>query len=467
MSRFLTALITALLLLAATQSTAHAVDDYLVPITVGGKTYTLTVTIESGGIAVSTDAKTVTIGKVMAVPPLVDLAAQQDLEARKAAAVTIAYADLFRHNEDHIGKTVRYAGKVVEVQENVCILCENPGYHLRVEVTKGSYDLWGDPIWVEYMGTERFLEDDIVTVWGVVDGLKKYIAVLSNQITLPQITAFEVQLGEIANPQPGAAAAPGAPIANRDANLRGGPGTGYVVVGGVDAGDALTIVARNSAGDWFQLADEAWLAAFLVDNAPAIVDLPVVEGPALPAASLAATVTATPQAQSTTAESTTAEPAAPAEPAAQPETAATGSSSILAVGQEIEANGWRFKVSELHKRKAVYFYSDAHIAMGHFLVVIIDATNLQSGTDYFDRNIDPWVTDAAGKVYSTSGTASGYAGWQYGGISSLFTNVDPGDFVRIAFAVDLPDDTGNVLLSTDVGKWVALGNFAAMPTEDN
>ncbi|MFZ1769300.1 MAG: hypothetical protein WAU00_08895, partial [Caldilinea sp.] len=182
MSRFLTALITALLLLAATQSTAHAVDDYLVPITVGGKTYTLTVTIESGGIAVSTDAKTVTIGKVMAVPPLVDLAAQQDLEARKAAAVTIAYADLFRHNEDHIGKTVRYAGKVVEVQENVCILCENPGYHLRVEVTKGSYDLWGDPIWVEYMGTERFLEDDIVTVWGVVDGLKKYIAVLSNQI---------------------------------------------------------------------------------------------------------------------------------------------------------------------------------------------------------------------------------------------------------------------------------------------
>ncbi|MFZ1769002.1 MAG: hypothetical protein WAU00_07380, partial [Caldilinea sp.] len=284
---------------------------------------------------------------------------------------------------------------------------------------------------------------------------------------LPQITAFEVQLGEIANPQPGAAAAPGAPIANRDANLRGGPGTGYVVVGGVDAGDALTIVARNSAGDWFQLADEAWLAAFLVDNAPAIVDLPVVEGPALPAASLAATVTATPQAQSTTAESTTAEPAAPAEPAAQPETAATGSSSILAVGQEIEANGWRFKVSELHKRKAVYFYSDAHVAMGHFLVVIIDATNLQSGTDYFDRNIDPWVTDAAGKVYSTSGTASGYAGWQYGGISSLFTNVDPGDFVRIAFAVDLPDDTGNVLLSTDVGKWVALGNFAAMPTEDN
>lgn len=121
----------------------------------------------------------------------------------------------------------------------------------------------------------------------------------------------------------------------------------------------------------------------------------------------------------------------------------------------------------MHKRKAVYFYNDAHVAMGHYLVVIIDATNLQSGTDYFDRAIDPWVTDEAGKVYGASGTASAYAEWQYGGISSIYTDVDPGDFVRIAIAVDLPDATGKVLLSTEVGKWVDLGDFAAMASEDN
>ena len=212
MYRFLTALIAALLVLAATQQSAHAGDDYLVPIGIGGKTYTLTVTVDSTGILVTADPKLLTVGKITTVQPPAAIAATNDADTQKATAVTIPYDDLFRNNEEHVGKVVRYVGKVVEVQENVCILCDNPGYHLRVEVNKGSYGLWDDPIWVEYMGTERFLEDDIVTVWGVVDGLKKYIAVLGNQITIPQITALDIQLGELSNPRP--AGAPGAATAN-------------------------------------------------------------------------------------------------------------------------------------------------------------------------------------------------------------------------------------------------------------
>ncbi len=66
-----------------------------------------------------------------------------------------------------------------------------------------------------------------------------------------------------------------------------------------------------------------------------------------------------------------------------------------------------------------------------------------------------------------SGSGSGCAQWQLGGLDSLFTNVNPGQSVRIAFAVDMPDDTGPVLLKTDVGKTVEPGNFAAMASEDN
>jgi hypothetical protein len=149
------------------------------------------------------------------------------------------------------------------------------------------------------------------------------------------------------------------------------------------------------------------------------------------------------------------------------ESTTDASASIVPIGTEIEGGGWRFKVSAVHKRKAVYFYDESYIAMGRYLIVVIDATNLQSGTDYFDRNIDPWVTDMAGNEYSTRGTASGYARWQYGGLSSLYADVNPGNFVRIAFAVDLPDSTGRVLLSTAVGKWIDLGDFAAMQSEDN
>jgi hypothetical protein len=105
--------------------------------------------------------------------------------------------------------------------------------------------------------------------------------------------------------------------------------------------------------------------------------------------------------------------------------------------------------------------------MGHFLIVVIDATNLQAGTDYFDRNIDPRVVDERGQRYSASGKGSGYAQWQLGGLDSVYTDVNPGNSVRIAFAVDLPDATGRVYLQTDVGKRVDLGNFAEMPSQDN
>jgi endonuclease/exonuclease/phosphatase family metal-dependent hydrolase len=68
-------------------------------------------------------------------------------------------------------------------------------------------------------------------------------------------------------PTPVSAVPPEA-TANRGANLRGGPGTNYPVVGAAAAGQALAVVGRNAAGDWLQLADGSWIAAFLVDGAP-------------------------------------------------------------------------------------------------------------------------------------------------------------------------------------------------------
>lgn len=62
--------------------------------------------------------------------------------------------------------------------------------------------------------------------------------------------------------------------ANTAANLRAGPGTSYARVGAAPAGAALAVTGRNAAGDWLQLADGSWIAAFLVDGAPG--GLPVV-----------------------------------------------------------------------------------------------------------------------------------------------------------------------------------------------
>lgn len=64
------------------------------------------------------------------------------------------------------------------------------------------------------------------------------------------------------------------------ANLRGGPGTQYGVVGGLAAGQSLALVGRNAAGDWLLLAGggvERWVFADLVRPAGDAAALPVVE----------------------------------------------------------------------------------------------------------------------------------------------------------------------------------------------
>lgn len=473
MPRILITIFISTLLLLLTGHTAQAQEVYSVPIDMVGSVYTLTVTVGKDGISVESNSPIIRVGEITTIQSAEALAEQQTLDEQKAQAVTIAYDDLFRNNEDHVGKTVRYVGEILQVQENFCLFCEHPSYTLRVAVTKGDFDLWDDPIWVDYEGDERFLEADIVTVWGTVEGLKSYRAVLGNQITVPQLTAIDIQLGEVANPQPATPATSAAdstaegtgsdipatagdsPTANRNANLRAGPGTTYTVVGNTRAGDALAIVARNADGTWLQLEDGAWIAAFLVDNGPRVADLP-----------LAADIPEQPTPAPTTQAAATPQPT-PAPATNTPvSNAPAASSNLLVIGQETEANGWRFKVSEIHKRKAVYFYDNSRVAMGNYLVVIIDATNLQSGTDYFARNLDPEVTDTAGTVFRVDGAASGYAQWQYGGISSVYTDVNPGNFVRIALAVDLPEATGAVMLRTDSGHRFDLGNFSALSVED-
>jgi len=63
------------------------------------------------------------------------------------------------------------------------------------------------------------------------------------------------------------------PVASSEANVREGPGTEYAVVTAAQSGESLEIVGKDSSGKWLQLASGYWIAASLVDGAPA--DLPV------------------------------------------------------------------------------------------------------------------------------------------------------------------------------------------------
>jgi hypothetical protein len=110
----------------------------------------------------------------------------------------------------------------------------------------------------------------------------------------------------------------GGPVANDNANLRSGPGTSFAIQGQAAAGAVVELAGRNQAGDWYQLKNGLWIAAFLVDGAPA--DLPVIDGetPASAATTPAPPVEATVQAAaSPTAAAGPAATATP-EPTAKP-----------------------------------------------------------------------------------------------------------------------------------------------------
>jgi uncharacterized protein YraI len=109
--------------------------------------------------------------------------------------------------------------------------------------------------------------------------------------TLPRVSADGVQ-------QPGGTATPGTgssslvtatPPAHTtataeigtvtdNANLRAGPGTDFARAGSVQAGAVLTLTGETAKGDWLQLANGTWIAAFLVEKRgsalPVVTDLP-------------------------------------------------------------------------------------------------------------------------------------------------------------------------------------------------
>ena len=113
----------------------------------------------------------------------------------RTQARSISYDEVFRDNEQHIGDLVYYVGSVTQVNEK-----GKDVYLLRVNVTRGSFDIWDDDIRLDYEG-KRLLEDDIVEFVARVDGLWTYTTVLGAERTIPHLKNVGLRLvGEAITP---------------------------------------------------------------------------------------------------------------------------------------------------------------------------------------------------------------------------------------------------------------------------
>ena len=105
----------------------------------------------------------------------------------KELCVQVQYNDIARNPQNYKGEYATYTGKVIQVQEN------GERVILRVNITKDKQGLWNDTLYVEYIRKSndepRILNDDIITLYGKIEGVKSYTAVLGDQITLPYVIA--------------------------------------------------------------------------------------------------------------------------------------------------------------------------------------------------------------------------------------------------------------------------------------
>ena len=107
------------------------------------------------------------------------------------------YSDIARNPDSYIDKNVKFTGKIIQVSNNTSLFGNYVNTTYRINVTKDEYGFYEDTVYVTYTvpeGSSKFLEDDIVTLYGVCNGEKSYISTLGATITIPEVNAKYMKL---------------------------------------------------------------------------------------------------------------------------------------------------------------------------------------------------------------------------------------------------------------------------------
>lgn len=120
-----------------------------------------------------------------------DISIERTLSAaeKRASAKTISFAQLNKNPNKYDGDYVKYTGKILQISEGLFKTS------IRLSVTKSSYGWYSanDVIWVEYIGSTNFVEEDIVTVYGEITGTHSYTSIAGWKITIPSMDADTIE----------------------------------------------------------------------------------------------------------------------------------------------------------------------------------------------------------------------------------------------------------------------------------
>ncbi len=121
---------------------------------------------------------------------------EKDINDYKSSCAKYKYKDVLRNPEKYTGKRAYWFGEIVQVVSKSSV---GSTFRINVSCTKYKY-MSGyscpDTIYVTYYGSDSFIEDDMVKMWGTMNGTKTYETVLGASLTIPQFNAEYMTLSK-------------------------------------------------------------------------------------------------------------------------------------------------------------------------------------------------------------------------------------------------------------------------------
>ncbi len=114
-------------------------------------------------------------------------------EAKKGYNTEITYKQLARTPDKYQEKKVKFTGRVVQVMEG------DGETEIRLATKKEYDEYYDDIIYCGYNSdivSERVLEDDVITIYGVSKGLISYDSTIGGKITIPSVLVDKIEIKE-------------------------------------------------------------------------------------------------------------------------------------------------------------------------------------------------------------------------------------------------------------------------------
>lgn len=162
--------------------------------TVPHKTSNWIITKEPNGIYNGTRVKECTVCGAEVESEMFNWTAEERAAQYKAACKSYTYNEIARNPGKYKGEMAKFTGKVIQVMQST--YGSTISYTLRVGI-KNGYSYYTDVIYVTYTASEadaRILEDDIITMYGELNGEKTYESTMGASITIPYFKAQYIDI---------------------------------------------------------------------------------------------------------------------------------------------------------------------------------------------------------------------------------------------------------------------------------